>query len=62
MEKTFLEIGVGRGLDSRICKQSFEDAGAQVGADDELVAKLTENWRFERLAAVDFPRPRRLRF
>ena len=33
--------------------QLFEGAVAQSAAADELVGSLSENWRFERLAAVD---------
>lgn len=33
--------------------QLFEGAAKNVAALDELIAKHTENWRFERLAAID---------
>lgn len=37
----------------KFANQLFEDAVAQVKLTDELVGKLSENWSFERLAAVD---------
>ena len=33
--------------------QLFEGAAKQVAALDELIVKHAENWRFERLAAID---------
>jgi len=37
----------------RFANQLFEGAVAQADAIDELVAKLSENWRLDRLATVD---------
>jgi transcription antitermination protein NusB len=33
--------------------QLFEGAAKEVGGLDEIIAKHCENWRFERLAAID---------
>jgi N utilization substance protein B len=33
--------------------QLFEGAATESGASDKMVTDLSENWRFERLAAVD---------
>ncbi len=37
----------------KFADQLFEGAVAQAAANDALVGKLSENWKFERLAAVD---------
>jgi len=37
----------------RFANQLFEGAAAQAQASDLLVEKLSENWRLDRLAAVD---------
>lgn len=37
----------------KFANELFEGAAAQSGLNDELVTKLSENWRLERLAAVD---------
>ncbi|HUJ31517.1 MAG TPA: transcription antitermination factor NusB [Candidatus Acidoferrum sp.] len=37
----------------KFANELFEGAVSQADATDELVAKLSENWRIERLAAVD---------
>jgi transcription antitermination protein NusB len=37
----------------RFANQLFEGAVAQSDANDRLVGKLSENWRLDRLAAVD---------
>ena len=37
----------------KFANELFEGAVAQSGLNDELVAKLSENWRLDRLAAVD---------
>ena len=42
----------GRG-NRRFASQLFEGAVAQSDANDQLVGKLSENWRLDRLAAVD---------
>jgi len=37
----------------KFANQLFEGAVEQAETSDELVGKLSENWRFDRLAAVD---------
>jgi transcription antitermination protein NusB len=37
----------------RFADQLFEGAVAQAESNDQLVGKLSENWRLDRLAAVD---------
>ena len=37
----------------KFAEQLFEGAAAEAEAADALVAKLSENWRIERLAAID---------
>lgn len=37
----------------KFANQLFEGAVAQAKENDELVGRLSENWRFDRLAAID---------
>jgi len=37
----------------RFARQLFEGAVEQAESNDKLVAKLAQNWKFDRLAAVD---------
>jgi transcription antitermination protein NusB len=37
----------------RFANQLFEGAVSEAGASDQLVEKLSENWRLDRVAAVD---------
>src|ERR1700739_2889766 len=53
IEQNFWKLGRAADSTRKFADQLFEGAIAQAEASDELVGKLSENWRFERLAAVD---------
>ncbi len=53
VEKLFWKSARASASTRRFANELFEGTVAQVGAIDELVGKLAENWRLERLAAVN---------
>lgn len=53
IEEGFWETARAADSTRKFANELFEGAVAQAKTSDELVGKLSENWRFERLAAVD---------
>lgn len=53
VEQHFWKSARGAASTREFADQLFEGAAGQAVALDELVEKLSENWRVERLAAVD---------
>jgi len=53
VEKLFWKSARASASTRRFANELFEGTVAQAGVIDELVGKLVENWRLERLAAVD---------
>jgi len=53
IEKHFWKAARAADSTRKFANQLFEGAIAQADASDRLVEKLSENWRLERLAAVD---------
>jgi len=53
IEQNFWKLARAADSTRKFANQLFEGAITQAQASDELVAKLSENWRFDRLAAVD---------
>jgi transcription antitermination protein NusB len=53
IEKHFWKAARAAESTRKFANQLFEGAIAQADASDRLVEKLSENWRLERLAAVD---------
>jgi len=53
LEKKFWASAKAADSTRAFANQLFEGASKDVPAVDELIVKHTENWRFERLAAID---------
>ncbi|HKS83344.1 MAG TPA: transcription antitermination factor NusB [Candidatus Acidoferrales bacterium] len=53
IEQLFWKTARAADSTRRFANQLFEGAVTEADATDELVAKLSENWRLDRLAAVD---------
>ena len=53
IEQSFWRTARATDSTRKFANQLFEGAVSQVESSDELVGKLSENWRFDRLAAVD---------
>jgi len=53
VEKLFWKSARAADSTRDFAEDLFEGAVAQAGAIDELVGRLAENWRLDRLAAVD---------
>lgn len=53
IEQLFWKTARAADSTRKFANQLFEGAVAEADATDELVARLSENWRLERLAAVD---------
>ncbi|MGA2508930.1 MAG: transcription antitermination factor NusB [Candidatus Acidiferrales bacterium] len=53
VEKLFWKSARAADSTREFAEDLFEGAVAQAGAIDELVGRLAENWRLDRLAAVD---------
>jgi transcription antitermination protein NusB len=53
VEKLFWKSARAADSTRRFAEELFEGAVAEAGTIDELVEKLLENWRPERLAAID---------
>lgn len=53
IEQTFWKTARAAESTRKFANQLFEGAVAQVKENDELVGKLSENWRLERVAAID---------
>ena len=53
IEQNFWKSARAADSTRKFADQLFEGAIAQAAASDKLVGELSENWRFERLAAVD---------
>src|SRR5271169_5648357 len=53
IEKHFWKAARAAESTRKFANQLFEGAISQADASDKLVEKLSENWRLERLAAVD---------
>lgn len=53
IEKHFWKAAHAADSTRKFANQLFEGAVAQAESNDKLVEKLSENWRIERLAAVD---------
>jgi transcription antitermination protein NusB len=53
IEQLFWKTARAADSTRKFANQLFEGAVTEAEATDELVAKLSENWRLERLAAVD---------
>jgi len=53
IEQLFWKTARAADSTRKFANQLFEGAVTEADAADELVAKLSENWRLERLAAVD---------
>lgn len=53
VEKLFWKSARASESTRKFADQLFEGAVAQAGTIDQLVEKLAENWRLDRLAAVD---------
>jgi N utilization substance protein B len=53
VEKLFWKSARAADATREFAEDLFEGAVAQAGAIDELVGRLAENWRLDRLAAVD---------
>jgi N utilization substance protein B len=53
VEKLFWKSAPAADQTRKFANQLFEGAVAQAESNDQLVSKLSENWRLERLATVD---------
>jgi len=53
IKRTFWKAAKAAESTRKFADQLFEGAVTQAEASDALVGKLSENWRFDRLAAVD---------
>ena len=53
VEKLFWKSARAAGSTRLFANELFEGTVAQAGAIDELVGKFSENWRLDRLAAID---------
>ncbi|HUO35593.1 MAG TPA: transcription antitermination factor NusB [Candidatus Acidoferrum sp.] len=53
IEKSFWKAARAADSTRKFANQLFEGAVMQAETIDEMVGKLSENWRFDRLAAVD---------
>jgi N utilization substance protein B len=53
IEQNFWKMARAADSTRKFADQLFEGAAAQADVNDKLIAELSENWRFERLAAVD---------
>lgn len=53
IEKLFWRSAAAAGETRKFANQLFEGAVAQAESNDQLVGKLSNNWRFDRLATVD---------
>lgn len=53
VEKLFWKSARASESTRKFADELFEGAIAQAAATDQLVERLAENWRFERLAAID---------
>ena len=53
VEKLFWKSARASDSTRRFAEELFEGAVTESGSIDELVQKLAENWRLERLAAID---------
>jgi N utilization substance protein B len=53
LEAKFWRAAKAAGSTRAFANELFEGAAKEVAALDELIVKHAENWRFERLAAID---------
>lgn len=53
IEQNFWKSARSTDATRKFANQLFEGAVSQADASDALIGKLSENWRFDRLAAVD---------
>ncbi len=53
VEELFWKSARAAGETRKFANQLFEGAVTQSDSNDQIVAKLSENWRLDRLAAVD---------
>jgi N utilization substance protein B len=53
IEKNFWKSARAAESTREFANQLFEGALAQVESNDKLIVKLSENWRIERIAAID---------
>ena len=53
LEATFWKSAKGADKTREFANRLFEGAAKDVAALDEIIGKHCENWRFERLAAID---------
>ena len=53
VEKLFWKSARAADSTRRFAEELFEGAVAEAGAIDEIVKKFADNWRLERLAAID---------
>jgi N utilization substance protein B len=53
VEKLFWKSAPAADETRKFANQLFEGAVSQAEANDQMVAKLSENWRLDRLATVD---------
>jgi transcription antitermination protein NusB len=53
IEKNFWKSAHAAESTREFANQLFEGALAQVESNDKLIVKLSENWRIERIAAID---------
>jgi transcription antitermination protein NusB len=53
VEQHFWKLARAAESTRKFANQLFEGAVAEIDASDKVVGKLSENWRLERLAAVD---------
>ena len=53
MERLFWKSAPAAEQTRKFANQLFEGAVAQAESNDQLVARLSENWDFDRLATVD---------
>jgi transcription antitermination protein NusB len=53
IEQNFWKSARAADSTRKFANQLFEGAISQAAASDKLVGELSENWKFERLAAVD---------
>jgi len=53
LEATFWKSAKGADKTREFANQLFEGAAKDVAALDDIIGKHCENWRFERLAAID---------
>jgi N utilization substance protein B len=53
IEKNFWKLARAAESTRKFASELFEGAQSQAEASDKLVSKLSQNWRFDRIAAVD---------